>query len=263
VGTPDPEVYRVAVKMPESSRGGATYMWSLAPGSRMQISEPHNHFELTPNRPEYLLVAGGIGITPVLGMAMSLLRQGANVRVVYAGRTRREMPFLPELESALGTRLDVFVSDEGRRLDLRQTISALSADGELYLCGPIRMLDEARRIWQTQGRIGARLRFETFGSSGRFAPEAFWVRVPRLNVEIKVRPDQTMLEALEAAGVDVLADCRRGECGLCAMNILEMHGSADHRDVFFCDAEKAENHKICACVSRVANGGIVVDSADR
>jgi vanillate O-demethylase ferredoxin subunit len=107
------------------------------------------------------------------------------------------------------------------------------------------------------------LRFETFGNSGRFASEPFKVRIPRLGTEVDVPQNQTMLEALEAAGIEMIFDCRRGECGLCALDILEVDGVVDHRDVFFSDEEKAANRKLCTCVSRVARGSITVDTADR
>ena len=98
------------------------------------------------------------------------------------------------------------------------------------------------------------LRFETFGNSGRFATSAFEVKIPRLGLEIVVPQGQTMLEALEAAGVAMISDCRQGECGLCALRILETGGIVDHRDVFFSDEEKAANAKLCTCVSRVVGG---------
>lgn len=261
--TPTDGAYRVAVKLPERSRGGAAYMWSLAPGARLTVSNPQNLFELTPGCPGYLLIAGGIGITPLISMAGALARHGDTFRLLYAGCTRDDLPFVEELRAAHRERVETFVSGEGQRLDLAGAIDALPIDGELYLCGPMRLLDAARAIWRARGRPMSRFRFETFGSSGRFAPEPFRVQVPRLGVDLVVSPEQTMLDALRAAGVDVLSDCQRGECGLCAMSILSLNGTADHRDVFLNEAEKAENHKICACVSRVAGGGIVVDSADR
>ncbi len=107
------------------------------------------------------------------------------------------------------------------------------------------------------------LRFETFGNSGRFATEAFKVKIPRLGMEVQVPSNKTMLDALEAAGVAMISDCRRGECGLCALYIIETTGTVDHRDVFFSDEEKAENRKLCTCVSRVAGGDITIDTADR
>jgi vanillate O-demethylase ferredoxin subunit len=124
------------------------------------------------------------------------------------------------------------------------------------------MLEDAKREWQRSGRPVDQLRFETFGNSGRFASEQFKVKIPRLGREIDVPVNQTMLDALESAGVDMIFDCRKGECGLCALRILEIEGIVDHRDVFFSDEEKAANTKLCTCVSRVI-GRITVDTADR
>jgi vanillate O-demethylase ferredoxin subunit len=84
-----------------------------------------------------------------------------------------------------------------------------------------------------------------------------------LGKQIVVPRNQTMLDALESAGVDMIFDCRRGECGLCAVKILEVDGAVDHRDVFFSEAQKAKNEQLCTCVSRVVGGGITIDTADR
>ena len=108
VGEPDEGYYRVAVKREEQSRGGSRFMWSLKPGSRLSVSAPKNLFELQVGRPEYLLVAGGIGITPIVGMAQVLARRGEKFRLYYCGRSRREMAFLLELFERLGHRLEDF-----------------------------------------------------------------------------------------------------------------------------------------------------------
>ena len=107
------------------------------------------------------------------------------------------------------------------------------------------------------------LRFETFGNSGRFATEPFAIHIPRLGRSVAVPADRTMLEALEAAGIAMISDCRRGECGLCALNIVETDGVVDHRDVFFSDEQKSEGRKLCTCVSRVSGGSITLDTPDR
>lgn len=256
-------VYRIAVKLLPDSRGGSAYMHGLQPGARLTISEPGNHFELARNRPEYLLVAGGIGITPIYTMAHALADAGARFRLLYACRTRQDLAFAEELQARIGEKLQIFVDEEGGRIDLPAEIARLAPSGELYVCGPIGMLEAAKHAWQESGRPADGLRFETFGNSGRYASEPFTVRIPRLGKEILVSRNQTMLDALEAAGVDMIYDCRRGECGLCAVRILEVEGVVDHRDVFFSDAQKAANTHLCTCVSRVAGGGIAIDTADR
>lgn len=263
IGAAEDGAYRIAVKRLKESRGGSAYMWSLAPGARLRISEPQNLFELTLGRPDYLLIAGGIGVTPIHGMAMTLAARGAKLRMLYACRQRAELAFADELRERLGDRLETYVDEEGRRMDLAAAIDGLDPDGELYLCGPIGLMEAVRRQWRQSGRPMERLRFESFGNSGRFAPEPFTVRIPRLGKTITVPDNRSMLDALEAAGVELLSDCRRGECGLCAVDILAVEGEVDHRDVFFSDGQKAQNHRLCACVSRVAGGGVTIDTARR
>jgi ferredoxin len=224
---------------------------------------PGNHFELGRGRPDYLLLAGGIGITPIFTLALSLAQAGAKFRLLYACRRRLDLALADELQDLIGDRLQTFVSEAGARVDLDAEIACLGAGGEFYVCGPIRMLEAAKRAWAQTGRPMDQLRFETFGSSGRFAAEPFKVRIPRLGLEVDVAVNQTMLEALEAAGIDMIFDCLRGECGLCALPILGTDGIVDHRDVFFSDEEKAANAKLCTCVSRVIGGSITIDTADR
>lgn len=255
-------VYRIAVKRLASSRGGSAYMFGLEPGARMTVSAPRNHFELGLGRPEYLLVAGGIGITPIYGMALALADAGARVRVLYGARRRCDLALADELRERLGDRLETFVGEDGGRIALPAEIERLAPGGEAYVCGPIGLLDAAKRAWRESGRPMDALRFETFGNSGRYAAERFTVTIPRLGLTFDVPPDRTLLDALEDAGVGMIYDCRRGECGLCTLPILGTDGVVDHRDVFFSDDEKAANDKLCTCVSR-AIGGITLDTGDR
>ncbi len=255
--------YRIAVKRLADTRGGSAYLWNLAPGARLMVTPPRSHFELGLGRSEYLLVAGGIGITPVFGMALALADAGARFRLLYGVRTQRDLAFADELQARIGGRLELFVSENRRRIDLPAEIRQLAPGGEAYVCGPIGLLEAARHAWKDSGRPGASLRFETFGNSGRYAAERFTVKIPRLALTIEVPPSRTLLDALEGAGVDMIYDCRRGECGLCALPILGAEGVVDHRDVFFSDEEKAVNGKLCTCVSRVVGGAITLDTGDR
>ncbi|RBP18358.1 vanillate demethylase subunit B [Roseiarcus fermentans] len=255
--------YRIAVKRLEASRGGSAYMWSLAPGSRLAHSAPGNHFGLTLGRPDYLLLAGGIGVTPIFSHALALQRAGARFRLVYACRSRSDLALADELRGEIGDRLEIVIGEERGRVDVAGEIARLDADGEVYVCGPIGMLETARRAWAESGRPPDRLRFETFGASGRWPAVPFALKIPRLGKEIHVPATQSLLDALEAAGVEMIADCRRGECGLCALPILGLNGVVDHRDVFFSDAEKAANAKLCTCVSRVYGSEITLDTPDR
>ncbi len=202
-------------------------------------------------------------MTPVYAHARALARAGAAFRLAYAVRRREDLALAAELRAMIGDRLQTFVSAEGERIDLAGEFGRLPHDGEAYVCGPVRMLEAARRAWRDAGRPPERLRFETFGAGGGLPTTAFRVRIPRLGKEIDVPETRTMLEALEDAGVEMISDCRKGECGLCAMPILAVDGVVDHRDVFFSDEEKAAGARLCSCVSRVCGGSITLDTADR
>lgn len=249
----------VAVKLHPQSRGGSRHMWSLVPGQKVRLTLPENRFELSWRAPHYLLLAGGIGITPIYGMARALAARGASLRLAYAARSRPLMAFADELTELLGDRLSLCDNSAGRHIDLAAEFAALPPDAECYLCGPIGMLEAAKSAWAMAGRPVSRLRYEVFGDSGLFAEQAFSVDIVNRGLSVPVRADQTLLEALAGAGIEMIYDCQRGECGLCAVRIVETDAAIDHRDVFFSSAEKAENQHLCACVSRLRGGSATID----
>jgi ferredoxin-NADP reductase len=257
------EVYRIAVKRAEPGRGGSRHLWSLETGAELLIGEPNNHFELAFGAPQHLVVAGGIGITPLMGMAQMLAARGAEVQMRYAARSTDELVYADPLRASLGERLRTFADDRSERLDLDAEINALRPGAQLWACGPLPLLDAVRSAWARAGRAATDLRFETFGNTGRFEAEAFWVEVPRHGVRVQVPADRSLLDVLNEAGVETLHDCLRGECGLCAVDIVKIEGTVDHRDVFFSTDEKQHNQQMCACVSRVQGGGVVLDSSYR
>lgn len=265
VGEGDGSDWRIAVKRLDDGRGGSLAMWRLAVGDRLRVSAPQNHFPLDLTAPGYLLVAGGIGITPLVGMAQRLgaqaRRHGVPVRMLYGARHAGEFGYLPQLHEALGEAA-VSAHEGAASIDFAAAIAALPPGGQLYTCGPVPMLEAVQRAWASAGRPMQDLRFETFGSSGRLPAQAFDVRLPRHGLTITVPADTTLLDALEAAGVETLSDCRRGECGLCAMDVLAVDGEIDHRDVFLSAHEKQAASRLCACVSR-AVGTLTLDSAYR
>lgn len=260
VGQPDPSCYRIAVKRLDAGRGGSLAMWQLQAGARLRITEPQNHFPLDLSAPGYLLVAGGIGITPLVLMAQTLVKRGANVRMLFGARSKLELAFSDVLHEQLGSRLQTAAAEQGEQMVFNKEIADLPEGALMYVCGPLPMLDAAREAWARSGRPLADLRFETFGSSGRSAPQAFQVLIPRHDINITVAREASLLETLEAAGVQAMYGCRRGECGLCAMNVLALDGEIDHRDVFLSDHEKADNQRMCVCVSRVL-GSVTLESA--
>ena len=260
VGEPGGDAYRIAVKRVPASRGGSRAMWQLSAGDTLDVLAPQNQFELSLAPPQSLLVAGGIGITPLLGMALSLAARAADFTLLHAARSRDELVYTQALAATFGDRLRCHVSNEGGRMAFDTLIAELHPQGQLLLCGPLPMLESARNAWARAGRPPHLLRFETFGTGGTLAAQAFWVRLPRHGIEVVVPPERSLLDLLEQHGVEVLSDCRRGECGLCTLDVVELHGVLDHRDVFLSDAQKREGRRLCSCVSRVVGGGVVLDT---
>ena len=257
------DVYRIAVKLAAPSRGGSRHMWSLETGAELNVGEPNTHFELPLTAKQYLLVAGGIGITPIVGMAQMLSARGADVRMLYAAPSSAEFAMKDVLDAALGERLKTFADDIGQHIAFADEIAQLHPEALLLMCGPLPMLDAMRAAWALAARPSANLRFETFGNSGAAANEAFSVKLPRHGALLQVPADRTLLDVLNDAGIDMLFDCRRGECGLCTVDVVEAHGRIDHRDVFLSAHERLAGQRLCACVSRVSGGGLVLDSAYR
>lgn len=253
----------ISVFKAPQSRGGSVFMHTLRAGDTLEITQPLQNFPLRIGAPRYLLLAGGIGVTAIINMARVLRKLQADYTFVYAGRSREAMAYLSELQELHGDRLVVHVDDEGTSLKVDNLVSSIGMSTELYMCGPIRLMDVVRRTWTERGLVVPNLRYETFGNSGWYDPEGFIVRIPRLGIEAKVGQGRSMLEALEDVGVDMMADCRKGECGLCEVRILQLEGAIDHRDVFYSQRQQNATAKMCCCVSRVVTSktGAKMDAA--
>jgi vanillate O-demethylase ferredoxin subunit len=151
--------WRIAVKRCQPSRGGSAAVHALAAGDRIELLPPQNHFAPSLRAPQHLLVDGGIGITPLIGMARALAARGAELRLLYAVREAVDLVYLDALQALLGDRLQTVVSAEGRRLDIAAEIARLHPDAQLLLCGPARLTRAAQAAWQAGGRPAHRLRF--------------------------------------------------------------------------------------------------------
>lgn len=207
-----------------------------------------------------MLVAGGIGITPTPGLAAAIRRRGCDYTGVYPGRSLAAMPFIEHLEAANPGRVRLYPSDDGERIDADELVASVPPSGVLYVCGPTSLLTDLRRPWQIQGRPPGALRFETFGSSGTLPVQDFKVELARRGLVVDVPVGTTMLDALEAAGVEMMCYCLRGECGLCRVDVLYVDGRIDHRDVFLLsDRQRQVNREMCACVSPIAGNSVRID----
>ena len=247
----------ISVQLAAASRGGSAYMHTLALGDELETTQPLQNFPLRIGAPRYVLLAGGIGITAIVEMARVLASLGADYRLVCVGRSREVMAYADRLAEQHGDRLVLHVDDEGTPLDVGALVESvatgdLAASTELYMCGPIRLMDAVRRAWLAAALPPTNLRYETFGNSGWFDPEPFVVRLPQLGIETTVGTGTTVLDALTAAGADLMYDCLKGECGLCLVDVAATDGRLDHRDVFLSTAQQERGDRLCLCVSRVA-----------
>jgi vanillate O-demethylase ferredoxin subunit len=254
VGIGPDRTLQIAVRRMPNSRGGSRAMWGLRPGAEITVSAARNNFPLSYAATCYRLLAGGIGITPMIGMARALQAAGRDFTLTYCVRDATDAAFAEELRSELGDRLELRSDIEHGRLDAAAFVADTPEAAELYMCGPLGMMNAVRDAWAAAGRPPARLRFETFGGAGAAGDTPFAVTVAETGARVEVPASATLLEALVAAGQPVLSDCERGECGLCKVEITESDGAIDHRDVFLSDAEKTCGASMCACVSRLRGG---------
>lgn len=245
------------------SRGGSEFMHTVSVGDSLRITQPLQNFPLRVGAQTYVLLAGGIGVTAIANMARVLKRLKADYTLVFVGRSSEAMAYFAELEAEHGERFQAHIDDEGTSLKIPELLADVDQDTELYMCGPIRLMDAVRRAWIERELDLPNLRYETFGNSGWYDPEEFIVRVPKLNLEVRVPTDRSMLEALEDAGANMMFDCRKGECGLCEVRITEINGVIDHRDVFYSERQQRLNKKMNCCVSRAVTSpsGFRADSA--
>jgi vanillate O-demethylase ferredoxin subunit len=253
--SPDLSTFTIAVFQVKNSRGGSIAMHQLQIGDSLDITQPIQNFPLRFGAQKYVLLAGGIGVTAIIAMANALKTFGADYEFHYVGRSWEAMAFTSELKQSHGDKMKFYVDDKGTPLNIGAFVSEVNHNDEVYMCGPIRLMDEVRRTWSISDLDITKLRYETFGVSGWFDPEEFIVRLLEKNAEVRVSKDQTIVEALEAAGLEVMADCRKGECGLCEARIISYSGKLDHRDVFYSEEQKSEGLKIACCVSRLVGEG--------
>ncbi|WP_406065317.1 PDR/VanB family oxidoreductase [Streptomyces sp. NBC_01077] len=250
----DQGAYRIGVLDEPSSRGGSRFVHTaLRPGQSVTVSAPRNHFALE-DAPSYVLVAGGIGITPLLAMAREAARRGAEWRMVYGGRSRASMAFTTEL-ALLDGDVTLVPQDELGHIDLDTELTRLPDGALVYVCGPEPLLAavEARC---PEGRL--RLERFTAPTVERAGDdEEFEVECRTSGLTLRVDANTSILDAAENAGIGVDSSCREGICGSCETGVLD--GTPDHRDFLLSEAEQTAGATMMICVSRCASGRLVLD----
>ncbi|GHA32735.1 PDR/VanB family oxidoreductase [Streptomyces purpurascens] len=249
----DRSAWRIAVLREPDGRGGSAHVHEqVGPGDKVRVRGPRNNFGLEP-APSYRFVAGGIGITPILPMLAAAEASGAEWTLLYGGRTRRSMAFGEEL-GRYGDRVTIAPEDETGLLDLPSVLDDVPEGTLVYCCGPGPLLDAVEARSPSGGLRVERFRpkeQETGGDTG------FEVELAQSGRTLTVAPDVSVLDAVRAAGVEVLFSCTEGTCGTCETDVLE--GEPDHRDSVLTDDERAAGETMLICVSRCRGKRLVLD----
>ena len=256
-GTPGPR-WRIAVLREPDGRGGSAWLHGNATvGARLPVSRPRNHFRYGGHagRP-VLLIAGGIGITPLLPMASVAAAEGADYTLHVAGH-RDRLPFLDELAAAHGARCVVHAAGETARMDLAALLAAAPPGSAVYCCGPQRLLEEAERLATERGLDFQAERFVAQPPVPVEENTDFEVEFANTGITATVPPERSILEVAEENGVFVLSSCQEGTCGTCETPVLD--GVIDHRDAILTPAERERSEVMYVCVSRAACPRIVLE----
>jgi vanillate monooxygenase ferredoxin subunit len=256
------QVYRIAVLRDPNSRGGSAAVHErVNEGDVLQISEPRNHFPLV-HAVRTVLFAGGIGITPLLCMAHRLQAVGAEFELHYCTRSQAKTAFTAEIAASAFASHVHFHFDDGlaqQKLALASVIGRVDAQTHLYVCGPAGFIQHVTEGAKQLGWPAAQIHVEYFAAAAQdtSGDKAFEVKIASSGQLVRVAPHQTVVQALAAAGVEVLTSCEQGVCGTCITRVLE--GDCDHRDMYFTDEEKARNDQFTPCCSRAKSPMLVLD----
>jgi len=259
----DVSTYQLAVLKESVSRGGSVAMHELAVGAGLVISEPRNLFPLALGATSSLLIAGGIGITPLLAMAHTLHSRQAAFELHYCARTPARAAFAERLRTSQFADRVVFHFDDGAEAQRWRSDAVIRAPlpgQHLYVCGPAGFIDHVLQTARAAGWPEESMHCERFVAAAvaaRTSPDdPFEVEIASTGLVVRVGAKETIVEALSAHGVDIPTSCEQGVCGTCVIKVLK--GTPDHRDDYLNAAERAEQ-QMTPCCSRAKSPRLVLD----
>jgi vanillate O-demethylase ferredoxin subunit len=261
----DVSSYAVAVKLEPASRGGSKWVHEkLDTGSELLISAPRNNFPMAAQARHSILVAGGIGITPLISMARSLQTQGQSFELLYFCRSTDHAAFREELETGAlspACRFYLGLTREGVTDALRESLVPQPAGGHLYLCGPRPFMETVQEVAAQSGWSDDTVHLEYFSASEQAVDTTgdtgFQVTLAQSGVTVEIGVGDTIIDVLRAQGIDVETSCEQGICGTCVTSVLE--GTPEHRDCFLTSQEKAQGNCMAICISRSRSPRLVLD----
>ncbi|CUB03115.1 Ferredoxin-NADP reductase [Marinomonas fungiae] len=256
--------FEIAVLREPSSRGGSDELHRLKVGDTLQSKLPQNHFLLSNPQASALLMAAGIGITPLIPMAQMLAKSGADFKLHYSAKSSKQAAFYDTLKAApFADKVAFhFTQEQGQRADIRALLAALPDKRDIYVCGPNdyihEVLDTARELGWPEARLHREFfkvqRSPEIDSAPR---EAFQVKLASTGEVFDVEKGLSITQTLELNGIEIPISCEEGWCGTCMTRVLE--GIPDHRDTFLSDDERRANNLIMPCCSRSRSDCLVLD----
>lgn len=261
------DVYRIGVLREPASRGGSVAMHACVPGTTLEISEPRNHFPLEAQATHNILLAGGIGITPLMSMAAHLHETGGSFELHYCSREPQRAAFLDRLETPpFRHRAQCYFDNDpsGKRIDFAQVLAGPEPGKHLYVCGPAGFIEAVLAAAAQAGWASGNVHREYFaaGATSSSADAAgndgpFQVSLASSGRVVDVPAGTSIVEALRGCGVEVPVSCEQGVCGTCLTRVLS--GKPDHRDVYLTAEERAANDQMLPCCSRALTPMLVLD----
>jgi ferredoxin-NADP reductase len=254
----DTSSYTISVRRDDQGRGGSLYMHRhVTPGLQMEIGQPVNLFPLDLRGRKHLMIAGGIGITPFIAQMAQLAARGERFELHYAARNRSLGAYMDDLQARYGDRVHLYLDDQGQALDLKTLLGGQPFGTHLYVCGPKPMLNWVLGTARAMGWPEGAVHSEEFLAPPVGKP--FTVELAASHKTIAVAGNQSLLEAIEAAGVDAPYLCRGGACGQCETDVLHCEGEFEHNDHWLTAEQKTSGRKIMPCVSRFRGQKLVLD----
>ena len=259
-GPEDTESYFIGVKREPQSRGGSTAMHAFERGALLTIGSPKNNFPLVDSEGPHILLAGGIGVTPLLSMARNLEQNGRSYELHLFARDEANTPFAERAKADNNTTVHLGLIPPGLEDVLQGLLADRGPDAHLYMCGPGPFMQLVKDIARPCGWPDDHVHLEYFSvdaDSLNTDGDSFDVVLQQAGQTLTVGPEETIIEAMEAAGIEPFTSCEQGVCGTCLCDIIE--GEPDHRDQYLNPTERDAGKLFLPCVSRSKGKRIVLD----
>ena len=258
VNMPGSDFYQITVLRNATGRGGSMAVHDLLQvGDELFISQPRNNFSLLEDGSKAIFVAGGIGITPLYGMAKQLHASGTEFALHYTARSRSKMAFIEPLQACAFAQLHLYFDDEAA-MQLDAVLGAADRQAHVYVCGPRGLIDAVLAKGKALGWSDDHLHFELFGNEvSNDNVQGFDIKIQSTGQIIRVPEDRSVVQVLAAQGISIATSCEQGVCGTCMTHVID--GEPDHRDMYLTDDEKNSNKVFLPCCSRANSKMLVLD----